>query len=230
MLSYNVRKGSPAVLIAEELRNTGADIICLQELDRGTRRSGNEDQLAVLTQHLGLKGTYVASYQDDGGTTGMAILSRFPIGGSSAVALENSRDIGCHATVQLPDGLVSVFSVHLSSTYKVGVGHLRETRAMRRRETSRLIALIEDIRGPVVLAGDFNSALDSDLIPRFTALLTDGTEAVKATFPAQAPMVKNDYIFLRGLESQAARLLPRGRSDHRGVLCRFRFVREMKGR
>ena len=206
------------------------DIICLQELDRGTRRSGNEDQLAVLKRHLGLSGAYIPSYPDDGGTTGMAILSRFPIEGSTAITLENSRDIGCHATVQLPDGPIDVFSVHLSSTYKVDVGHLQETRAMRQREASRLIALIEDIRGPVVLAGDFNSALDSDLIPRFTEVLTDGTEEVKATFPARVPVVKNDYILFRGLEPQAARLLPRGGSDHRGVLCRFRFAQEMRGR
>jgi endonuclease/exonuclease/phosphatase family metal-dependent hydrolase len=223
VLTYNVQKGTPARKIAADLAKARADVLCLQELDRDTKRSGKEDQIALLKKALDMKGVYVASYKVDGGTTGMGILSRFPIEGAAPIKLKKSRDIGVRATVKLPQGAVTVFSVHLASTYKFDLTHLAETRAMRSREATRLITLIKGCQGPVILAGDFNCALDSDLMPRFAARLTDATSAVKGTYPATAPLTKIDYVLVRGLKAVKSRLMPAGSSDHRGVVCELSF-------
>jgi vancomycin resistance protein VanJ len=223
VLTLNVQKGTPARKIARDVAAAGADIVCLQELDQGTKRSGGEDQIALLREALGVRGAYAPSYRDDGGTTGMAILSRFPVEDAVPVKLAGSRDIGLGATVKLPGATVTVFSVHLSATYKFDLGHLAETREMRRRETARLVELVDGTKGPVILAGDLNCALDPDLAAEFAKHLTDATAGVQATYPATAPVAKIDYVFARGLEAVGSQAMPEGSSDHRAVRCELRL-------
>jgi endonuclease/exonuclease/phosphatase family metal-dependent hydrolase len=58
IVSYNVRKGTPAKAIAADLLPLKADIIALQETDSGTRRSRGEDQPHLLRELLGMNGHY----------------------------------------------------------------------------------------------------------------------------------------------------------------------------
>lgn len=87
--TYNVRAGLETSL--EEVGNTieaiGADVIALQEVDRGVDRSNQVDQARVLAERLGYNYVYAAAIDRGGGSYGIALLSRLPIASAERVPL-----------------------------------------------------------------------------------------------------------------------------------------------
>ncbi len=57
----------------------GADIVALQEVDRGTERVGQRDLLAELSEATGLHKAFAKTLDYQGGDYGIGILSRFRI-------------------------------------------------------------------------------------------------------------------------------------------------------
>jgi endonuclease/exonuclease/phosphatase family metal-dependent hydrolase len=225
--TYNVKKGTPAKRIAADLARVKADIVALQEVDRGTRRSGGEDQPALLGKALGMHGHYAASYEVDGGTLGMMVLSRFPLSATGAVALEGSRVLGAVATVDAGGTKIRVYSVHLSATYRASVPHAREARLAREREARRIAELAANEQAPVVVAGDLNAGQGSKPHAELAKVLDDAaarlSERPQPTFPASLPVVRLDHIFA------SKRLVPiraevqRGASDHLMLVVTFQL-------
>ena len=67
-------------LIAGKIRESGADVVALQEVDRGAERSKGVDMPDRLSEMSGLHHHYFIKIRDfEGGEYGTAILSRFPI-------------------------------------------------------------------------------------------------------------------------------------------------------
>ena len=62
--------------VASLVRSTSADIVLLQEVDRGTARSGKVDQLQVMSAATGFDRAFGRSLDYDGGLYGIAALSR----------------------------------------------------------------------------------------------------------------------------------------------------------
>ena len=52
VVTYNVLKGTPVEETVAALADLDADIICLQEVDRGTSRAGGADQSVALADAL----------------------------------------------------------------------------------------------------------------------------------------------------------------------------------
>ena len=62
------------------IRQSLADVVCLQEVDRGAARSNQVDMAARLADMTALKHHYFIKIRDfQGGEYGTAILSRYPI-------------------------------------------------------------------------------------------------------------------------------------------------------
>ena len=67
-------------LLADRIRESGADVVCLQEVDRGAARSNRVDMPVRLAEMSRLRHHYFIKIRDfQGGEYGTAILSRFPI-------------------------------------------------------------------------------------------------------------------------------------------------------
>jgi endonuclease/exonuclease/phosphatase family metal-dependent hydrolase len=85
VLVYNIHAGKDAAGVdnlagvAALVRETRADLVLLQEVDQGTRRSGNVDQPAVLAERTGFHVAFGSALDYDGGEYGVAMLSRWPI-------------------------------------------------------------------------------------------------------------------------------------------------------
>src|SRR5205085_9000055 len=83
VLVYNIHAGKDAKgvdsleRVAALVKETAADVVLLQEVDRNTTRSGNVDQVATLTHLTGLYGEFGKSLDYQGGDYGIAILSRW---------------------------------------------------------------------------------------------------------------------------------------------------------
>nr|MDQ3389574.1 hypothetical protein [Gemmatimonadota bacterium] len=85
VLIYNMHAGKDAggvnnlERMATVVRETGADLVLLQEVDRGTLRSGGVDQPATLARLTGLHAAFGSTLDYQGGEYGIALLSRWPI-------------------------------------------------------------------------------------------------------------------------------------------------------
>ncbi len=85
MLTYNVHgcagmdgRVSPR-RIARLIGNHGPDIVALQEIDLGRRRSRAEDQAAIIARTLGMHAAFCPTVSKDGEHYGHALLSRWPV-------------------------------------------------------------------------------------------------------------------------------------------------------
>ncbi len=238
VLVLNMHAGQDAVLtdnlgrVAALIRDTRADIVLLQEVDRGTRRSHQVDQPAVLERLTGLHVVFGRTLDYDGGTYGIASMARGTIDGrvvSLRVEPPQTRAGGSTeprgvlvARVRLPHATLAVANTHLDAS--------RDDR-YRLQEVEDLVAALRDeAASPLIVGGDFNSTPDSEIHARLLrAGYTDAWDVCgsgpELTYPAETPVKRIDYLFFGpGVRCTAAHVLPFTGSDHRPVLVRLELT------
>ncbi len=107
------------LLLANEIKSSGADIIALQEVDVGAARSARVDMPAMLAKLTGLEHHYFIKIRDfEGGEYGTALLSRYAIldSGTFDYPVKLAKQgTSCGYCVFNVEGIpVSVFNTHLS--------------------------------------------------------------------------------------------------------------------
>lgn len=105
--------------IARHVEASGADVVCLQEVDRGAARSDRVDMPAFLAASTSLKHAYFIKIRDfQGGEYGTAILSRYPITESRTynypVTVATQGTSCGYVTLDVEGTPVTVFNTHLS--------------------------------------------------------------------------------------------------------------------
>lgn len=241
-VTFNIHAGTDArgapnlERVAAAIRASGADLVLLQEVDRMTRRSRGEDQLATLAAGTGLHGAFGRTLDYQGGEYGIAILSRWPIAHDRLVPLPvdppqeragGSREPRgvLHAAIVLGLDTLHVLNTHLDAS--------RDDR-WRRQEAAALAALGDSLaRGgaAVLLGGDLNAQPGTPVLRVVTdAGFTDLWRACGAgdgfTYPDSLPARRIDYLLAsRALRCVGADLLPAGPSDHRAVRARLTRAR-----
>ncbi len=240
VLVYNIHAGKDArgvdnlARVAALRRERGADVALLQEVDRGTRRSGGVDQPATLARLTGLAAAFGKSLDFDGGRYGLAVLSRWPVRHDTAVSLPvdlpRQRPGGSYepraahrVTLDTPRGPLVVINTHLDPS---GDDHYR------RQEVRTVLAVAGAARAggtPVLVGGDFNSEPGSAVQAQARAGgLRDAWgecgQGGGQTYPADSPVKRIDYLYLTGGATCAeARVLTTDASDHRPLLVRVRL-------
>lgn len=235
VLVYNIHAGRDAAAVdnlsrvAALIRDTGADLVLLQEVDRGTERSGRVDQVAVLADRTGLHFAFGGTLRYQGGDYGIALLSRWPIRADTLLRLPvdpaQQRAGGSyeprgalHARIETPAGVLHVLNTHLDPS-----AHDR----YRRQEVAALLAAADRLRAagePVLIGGDFNATPESAVVEAVrTAGWTDAWARCGSgdefTFPANLPGKRIDYLFLPTTVTCSAATVPATEaSDHRPVL------------
>lgn len=236
--SYNILHGAAVgydwAQLAAVIRESGADIVGLQEVDRRTRRAGGTDGLNELLRLLGWRyGRFSPVMPYDGGEYGIALLSRFPSVYPERLAClplphrEGEEPRSCmHAVIRLEEGGKPGRVLHLLNT------HLAfENPASRRPQIEVLLNGIRRIPADeaFVLTGDFNTETYSELQP-----LLDGRAALANALapdrPDQAhfktfrePPMAIDNIIYDGSSMTLAACGMRvgGESDHNLLWARF---------
>ena len=132
-----------------------ADVILLQEIEshdrEGLSRAGQ------LAARLGMSYAYAPGYGlRAGGSHGVAILSRWPLGDLELIELpreqvvvNSARRVALGATVAYPGRAVRVYSVHLDN---------RINPSDRRRQLAPVLAAAARGELPVIVAGDMNTS------------------------------------------------------------------------
>ncbi len=240
VLTYNIHKAigvdgkfAPERIV-EVLRHHDADIVLLQEVDRGVPRSNHLDLASMLARELQYRYRAVGmNVTLKKGRYGNATLSRFPIGRQSNLDLTISwrkRRGAQHTRFHIPNSTgtvdLDVFNVHmgLSATERSKQTH----RLLSTPDVSRL-----GLSKSCIIAGDMNDWRGLLRRRHFepagfrcaTNHRPDSCRAIKS-FPSYAPAGGLDKVFYRGglrpLHAHHSRLkLARVASDHLPVLVEF---------
>ena len=235
VLVYNIHAGKDAhgvdrvSELADFVRESGADIVLLQEVDQHTRRSGNTDQPAELAARTGYHVAFGRTIDYDGGRFGNAILSRWPIVSDTLIPLDGAPPAGAdnarheprgalRVVIDAPQRRLTVFDTHLDAF---------GGDAWRRQEADSLVRLVSQARRvgeTVIVGGDFNSTPESaaQRVLRDSGL-RDAWQSCGSgsgnTFPADTPNRRIDFLFLTDATRCHAASVPQTRlSDHRPLL------------
>ncbi len=209
--------------IAGIARDSKADVVGLQEVDRGVERSGRRDLLKEIADLAGMRFAFGKNIDHQGGDYGNALLTSRPIvseGNRLLPTTDGGEQRGVLQVVIDVDGTkVLVLTTHLD--------HRRGDvdRAASADAMVEMIAAWGD--GPMIAMGDFNDVPGSRTWLRLTTGLTDAWAAVGKgegfTIPVRAPTRRIDWILVRGLEPVSAEVIRTEASDHLPVLATLRL-------
>jgi endonuclease/exonuclease/phosphatase family metal-dependent hydrolase len=229
--------------LAEAARTLDADVVGLQEVDRGQPRSDGAHQTEQVARALGAEhwrfvpaitgtpgGTWRAAAEGDDGhpAYGVGLVSRWPVTAWQVVRLPAAKVRapvllpGTRRVIWLQDeprvGLLATVQTP-SGPLTVGTTHLSFVPGRNGAQLRTLTAAMSRLPGPHVLLGDFN--LPGPL-PR---LLTRWRSLARtATYPSPEPRVQLDHVLATGdlppVTSVDALALPV--SDHRALVVQLR--------
>lgn len=187
--------------ILRVLKQIGADILALQEVDRNFQRSRNEDQAGILAEALKMHLHFAPAIGNPATGYGIALLSRFPLEETVIHKLPSgskNREQQVAQTARMQTGLGSVAVLNT---------HLGLRRAERRQQSRKIAEWVRDQRVsrpscPLILCGDWNAGPRSNgsLQPLFECMEWRAEDALPggthATFPSYGPVRKLDYILV----------------------------------
>ena len=232
---YNMHAGKDAAgvdnlqRIVDFVRDARADVVLLQEVDQGTRRSGGVDQPAVLAQRGGFHVAFGSALDYDGGKYGVATLSRWPITFDTLYRLPvdppqeragGSREPRgmLRADIASPFGSLIVFNTHIDAS---------RDDTWRRQEAAVIVSTVTAARATrrlVFLGGDMNSTPESavqDMV-RSAGLRDAFAECGRGnglTFPSDSAVKRIDYLYLSAMARCArAEVVATRASDHRPLV------------
>ena len=131
--------------VADVIKRTEADLVALQELDRGMSRSGGVDQPAELARLTGLSVRFFPTLERGGGEYGIGVAG-------------DSVDFGFELLPRLGDEEPRGFAIGRWAGMTVIASHLSLRRQPRDAQTRALFDVVGRLEGPVVLAGDLNQS------------------------------------------------------------------------
>jgi len=215
--------------IARVLAACDPDVIALQELDVGRRRSGGRDQAKDIAAELGMTCEFHASLRVAEEQYGNAVLSRHPMRVVRAGPLPQRERRPAE-----PRGALWVEIDVGDRPLQVLVTHLGLARDERLRQVESLVGAdwlgSPRRRGPVLLCGDLNAGPRSAPYRAIAGRLRDAASLVgkpRPTFPSGWPVVRIDHVFASG-EIEVAKVdvvrtsLTRVASDHLPLVVEFR--------
>jgi endonuclease/exonuclease/phosphatase family metal-dependent hydrolase len=189
--------------IAEVIAEMSVDIVALQELDLGRRRSAGADQTKMIAEQLGWHSYFDPAMRRNDEHYGNAILSRYRLSFRRTVELPGRPPFFCRENraaieVEIESNLGKV---HIINTH-LGLGwRERFVQAQLFTTAEWRAAIASDI--PVFLLGDFNSLRGSRPYRTLNRHLRNVRELIQAsgpihTFPTRFPFLAVDHIFVNG--------------------------------
>ena len=214
--------------IANVIRQSNADIVALQEVDKNTRRTGGIDMPADLARRTGMNVVFGANLDNyQGGQYGTAILSRFPIESHENHLLKQTREGEQRGVLQavlaVNQGQLLFTCTHLD--------HKADPAERLFSETQFADLFARHTGLPALLCGDFNDTPASELHKRLSKKWTDAWSiAGKSngfTMGSANPTRRIDYIWLSSKKNFRVRWVdvPRSEaSDHLPLVAEIRFT------
>ncbi|HEY3102309.1 MAG TPA: endonuclease/exonuclease/phosphatase family protein [Pyrinomonadaceae bacterium] len=207
--------------IAGVINRQHPDLVGLQEVDRGVERTQRIDEIAELAKLTKMDYAFAFNLKYQGGQYGVAILSRLPIMATDHRLYQNTREAErrgfIRAEVRIDGRIVNFVTTHLDYQYEDG----------RVFEAQQLLRAMADVKGPLIVVGDFNDVPTGGAYKLVTDQFEDAWTANRAadqgfSYPADKPTKRIDYIFTRrtdGIITKRTWIVNTLASDHVPVVA-----------
>lgn len=212
--------------IADLIKAEKADLVALQEVDKGIERSRKLDIAAELGRLTGMTSVFSNNYAFSGGQYGNAILSRFQVESTDHRLLPKTD------TPEQRGWLKAVVNIHGNklSFWNTHIDH-RGNDKERLQAVEKFATWVQQEKLPVIFCGDFNDTPGSRTHQKLKAHFDDSWEKVGQgpgnTVPIQKPTRRIDYLWLsHGAPLQPVRAwVPNtDASDHLPVVVEFKWT------
>lgn len=197
------------------------DLVFVQEVDEGCERSVGVDQISYLGRITAMDAAFGSFMPYQGGRYGLGTLSSLPVRGTQSVRLPEGDEprVALLSEVEVLGRPLLAVNVHFNWT---------KDDTFRYAQARALLAELETVEFPMIVAGDFNDTPDSRTMQAFFDSGFEPVEAPGPSWNAQAPSRDIDHILVRS--SRGLQLEPLGGevleelvlSDHRPVRGRIR--------
>lgn len=207
--------------IADVINKEKPDLVGLQEVDRGVQRTQRIDEIVELSKLTRMDYAFAFNLPYQGGQYGVAILSRFPIRATEHRLYKNLREAErrgfIRAEVKIDGRVVQFVTTHLDYQHDDG----------RLFEAQQMLAFLGDVKGPLIVVGDFNDLPTGQTYQlmrnAFDDAWIDGRGAGEGfSYPADKPTKRIDYIFMRStdqIRTRRAWIVQTLASDHIPVVA-----------
>jgi alkaline phosphatase D len=196
ILTYNIHHAegvdgkSDVQRIANVIRQTGADVVALQEVDKNVGRSGTIDQPQTLAKLLDMHYAFEGNLELEGSQYGNALLSRFPIKSSVNHLLPNTGGGEQRGVLQVEMELPQSHRLTVLSTH---FDH-RQDHAQRLASAQMINQMADSILDhPVCLAGDLNAVPTSSVLDQLSSHWNRPSQE-HFTVPVDQPTQQIDYV------------------------------------
>ncbi|MBI2431587.1 MAG: endonuclease/exonuclease/phosphatase family protein [Candidatus Hydrogenedentes bacterium] len=214
--------------IAEVIASCDADIVALQEIDVGRRRSGQVNQHAVIAELVQMKSSFYAALRYEDEEYGGALLSRLPFELVKTGALPGHDRLeprgALWARVEVHGFMVNVLTTHL------GLRPFERNAQVHDLLGSQWMADLA-FTPPAIVCGDFNFTPLSPLHRRIARKLRSVRQAVRRPFSYGTFMgvLALDHIFVSSDLKVNGVHVPRTpaaqvASDHRPLVARLEIM------
>ena len=232
VLCYNIHYGQGVdgqydlQRLAAVINDSKPDLVALQEVDVGVRRSGQVHQAQRLGELTNMAVRFGPTQHYEGGLFGNAVLTRLPI--LDVVIHPLPYTESTPERVTYPRGAIAV-TVRMAddSGLRFVSTHFQHNVAEDRLAEAKAInSLFAADQTPTILAGDMNAVPDSEPIAELTKQWSNAADPqLSPTAPSGNPRSRIDYIFYRAaplLRLMRAEVISEAMaSDHRPVLAVF---------
>lgn len=199
VLTYNIYHGETMKgdfdldLIAKVIKESQPDIVALQEVDYKTNRAKKMDLVTELAFRTKMAPLFGRAMYYDGGEYGEGILSNYTFINTKNHPLPYTSGKEPRAALEVTFELKSGDTIQFVGTH---LDHERDD-FNRRQQARELIRLYKHSPHPVILAGDLNATPESHAMQDLFKHWTPSFNNKEATYPANAPTKKIDYILYR---------------------------------
>lgn len=220
-MSYNIHVGVgmdkrlDLQRIADVIKQEKADLVGLQEVDRGVKRTEGKDEIAELAKMTEMHSAFAHNLDYQGGQYGVAILSRYPITSTDHRKYENKRVAErrgmLRVEVNVAGRTLNFVTTHLDYQYDDS----------RLFETEQLLNFLAGVKGPLIVTGDFNDEPTGSshklMLGRFEdSWMRSRAKGEGFSYPADKPVKRIDYVFATpgAIKAKRAWIVNTLASDH----------------
>lgn len=212
-------------LFANTIKKYNPDVCGLNEVRGDGPVEGYTDQTNALGDKLGWERYFGEAIKvRKTSPYGNAIVSKYPFKSTETIKIPDpvfkferiSYEARCiiKAVIEI-DGTDICFLVT----------HMGLAKSERKNAVNALCKILDETKIPVILMGDFNTHPEDNVFaPLFERLMdTDEKAEIRNmnTFPSDAPRIKIDYIFYRGLKCIGVETITQVVSDHLPIIAEF---------